>query len=166
MKNFARWGLALAAVMSVSSSAMAIDNYTVYDVAMKNGPSVVNVGTIRWSFLDYDISPFSSGCLNAATWCTPNSGPMSCAMLMAREEMMIGALSCEEISECFADTVITDFYDPRFKNEGYDVRRQKKKIVRLALAQDGLNGVTKGMCQLGSPMSVPNYITLTPLVRP
>ncbi len=164
MKKIARWAFAFAAVMSVSGSAMAIDNFTFYDVTMKNGPAVVHNGSMRFALLDYDMSIFSGGCVSAGTWCV--GSPMSCSTLMAREELMIGYGSCEDLTYGFADTIITDYVDPRIANHGYDVRRQKKKIVRLALTQDGVNGMIKGMCHLGSPMNLPTYISLAPVAHP
>ncbi|WP_437570590.1 hypothetical protein [Sorangium sp. So ce542] len=159
MKKFARWALAFAAVTSISSSALAVDNYVRYSVALKNGVRNVDAGWGRFTFLDMDITPFGVGCLSVFTWYKP--GLASAARTVINEQTAMADGDCELHSMMSSDTLIVDYFDPEIRNEGWDVRWQRKPVCKVAWVQDGKANVIKGLITLGNPMAPPYYATLT-----
>ena len=161
MKKFARWGLAFAAVMSMSASAMAVPNNTRYSVTMKNGTRNVDCGWARFSFLDVAVDLFGTQCISVLSWYKP--GLPAVAPSMISENVAVAGDDCEYGAEYPSDTTICDYFDPHasFRNDGWDVRWQRKAIVSMALVQDSGNGVMRGLMKLGSPLNMPYSVVLT-----
>jgi hypothetical protein len=168
MKRMARWALALASVMLVPTSAMALVGAAPHKATILNGRQNVDVGVWRFTLDQLVIDPYSfeESCAFFVKWINYASLASS-TNVFVQEVATVGIEDCEENSYIPQASVLKLSSVPEYfdKSLGFDKFQQKRKIFRLLLAEDPYNGVMNGVIQY-HPTAVPYGFKLTPAVVP
>ncbi|WP_437724560.1 hypothetical protein [Sorangium sp. So ce861] len=161
MKKIARWALAFAAVMSVSGSAMAINQACGYDVVLKNGLRKIPAGKFACGLAETSGDLWNDKCVFACKWGVMAApGAAVSANLILHQATTLGHQDCDMISYQFTDSdICMDTFAP---NYGIDTRWQKAILASFIAMEDGHNGVMKSVLRYHSPLSFALTGTFTP----
>ncbi|WP_437676286.1 hypothetical protein [Sorangium sp. So ce131] len=165
MKKFARWALAFASVMSIPTSAMALPEFTQYQVCLSNGARIVDLGFVVFTYIEQVAAPFGDLCRHQGKWCN-FAALATCTNTYVAEELSIMNQACDENSLFPADTNISlDPLVPPESHWAFNKFQMKVRIHRLNLTQDSFTGVIKGLAQY-HPLAVAYPIKFTPRAQP
>ncbi|WP_148314663.1 hypothetical protein [Sorangium cellulosum] len=161
MKKIARLALAFAAVMSVSGSAMAINQACGYDVVLKNGLRKIPAGKFACGLAEQSGDLWRDDCVFACKWGVMAApGAAVSANLILRQATTLGHFDCDMISYQFTDSdICMDSFGP---NYGIDTKWQKAILASFIAMEDGENGVMKSVLRYYSPLSFALTGTFTP----
>lgn len=166
MKRMARWALALASVMLVPTSAMALVGTAPHKATILNGRQNVDVGVWRFTLDQLIIDPYSfeESCAFFVKWIN-FAALASSTNVFVQEVATVGIEDCEENSYLPQSSILKLSTVPEYfdKSQGFDKFQQKRKLFRLLLSQDGYNGVMNGVVQY-HPSQVPYGFKLVPKV--
>ncbi len=160
MKKIARLALALATVMSIPTSAMALMGTETHHVKLVNGRQHVNVGNWRFMYDQIAVGPDADYCSYFVKW-TNYAGLPSSANTYLEHVMPLGYQDCEE-SAFFPQHTMwrTSMILYPDMSKGYDKFQQKRNMYRIILSEDGFTGNLTGICQyhaLSTPIGCGAY---------
>ncbi|WP_437534886.1 hypothetical protein WME79_11780 [Sorangium sp. So ce726] len=159
MKKLNCWAVALGAVISIPTNAMALIGDSIHAASIINGLRRVPVGTWRFTLEQSVADGFDAACVYSVRW-SNNAVEPSDASLTVEELATSGNMDCEKNALSPFSTSVQ--LRRRGVNTGFDSRLQKHRISQLQLGEDGGSGVLNGIIQF-HPASVPYSISLTPM---
>jgi hypothetical protein len=147
MKKIVRWALALAAVMAVPSSAMALVGTDIYHSSVVSGSYRFGTGHLRFTYDQGVDGLYDSACAYFVRWTNEVPYLSSAASAYVEEPIQPGYDDCEDNAYHGIPSVLrlsTVLYPD--SSYGYDKFQIKRKLFRMMMGED-MQGNFAGMCQ-------------------
>jgi hypothetical protein len=172
MSKLFHWALALASVVAVPSSAMAIEGDKLHDAfILQPGAPPISDGTLRFD----DINQFSlvltptfdfEACSYFVKWISPATAVSPVSPLVSATAIYLDERMAQGTYDCFANlttplaTMVT--LTPGFPSRGYDKFWLQRPVCNLLLGESGIEGdALQGIISF-NPMQSPYGFRLVP----